>query len=164
MDQGNTLRAPMAENLLILACSATKAKVPEGRKVPAWGLYDGLFYRAIKKSGFRLGTESRLDLLILSAKYGILSPFRCIETYNEKMTRARAIEIRPVVVESLRVSIWGRYKRVILCMGQVYKLALIPYSEWCPSIYRIEEIKGKGIGYMVSNLKKTVEKIIGKAV
>jgi hypothetical protein len=52
----------------------------------AWEIYDGVVYRMLKK---RLGPQDHwpagLDVLIVSAKYGVIRPSRRIETYDQAM-------------------------------------------------------------------------------
>jgi hypothetical protein len=70
--------------LLIIACSQRKKT---GLPVAAaWDMYDGVMYRMLKK---RLGPRDRwpawLDVLIVSAKYGVIRPGRRIRPYDQTM-------------------------------------------------------------------------------
>lgn len=52
--------------LLILSCSKTKKNID---RTPAIELYDGMYYKVLKKN---YPTNANLDILILSAKYGLI--------------------------------------------------------------------------------------------
>jgi hypothetical protein len=73
-------------SLLIIACSKRKAR---GMRVAtAWDLYDGVVYRMLKK---RLGPRNNwppwLDVLIVSARYGVIPPGKRICTYDQTMPK-----------------------------------------------------------------------------
>jgi hypothetical protein len=74
----------VTRSLLIIACSQRKtAGMAAGT---AWDIYDGVIYRMLKK---RLGPQDHwpagLDVLIVSARYGVIRPTRRIETYDQAM-------------------------------------------------------------------------------
>jgi cytoplasmic iron level regulating protein YaaA (DUF328/UPF0246 family) len=58
--------------LLILACSARKRL--DRSALPAIERYDGVNFRILKKLQREHAFPHDLDVLILSAKYGLLSP------------------------------------------------------------------------------------------
>jgi hypothetical protein len=70
--------------LLLIACSKRKAAgLATG---PAWEVYDGVVYRMLKKRlGRRENWPESLDVLIVSAKYGVVRPGRRIHTYEQTM-------------------------------------------------------------------------------
>ena len=74
----------MTRSLLIIACSQRKS--PGRATGTAWDIYDGVVYRVLKK---RLGPRNHwpagLDVLIVSARYGVIRPTRRIETYDQAM-------------------------------------------------------------------------------
>jgi hypothetical protein len=74
----------MTRSLLIIACS--QRKVLGLAAGAAWDVYDGVVYRVLKK---RLGPRNNwpawFDLLIVSAKYGIIRPGRTIQSYDLAM-------------------------------------------------------------------------------
>jgi hypothetical protein len=79
----------MTHSLLIIACSQRKAAgLAAGA---AWDVYDGVLYRVLKK---RLGPRNNwpawFDLLIVSAKYGIIRPGRSIQPCTAAPLRPRA--------------------------------------------------------------------------
>ena len=74
----------MTRSLLIIACS--QRKVLGLAAGAAWDVYDGVVYRVLKK---RLGPRNNwpawFNLLIVSAKYGIIRPGRSIQPYDQTM-------------------------------------------------------------------------------
>lgn len=74
----------MTRALLIIACSQRKKAEPA--VAAAWDVYDGVIYRVLKK---RLGPRNTwpgwLDVLIVSAKYGVIRPGRRIRPYDQRM-------------------------------------------------------------------------------
>lgn len=108
--------------LLLLACSARKRPLTN---VPALSLYDGVFYRCYAKWRRSPYAQPLPEVLILSAKYGLIPGNRAIETYEQKMTVARAVELAPSVQREL--DDWlGNHScsEVFICMGQTYRATL----------------------------------------
>ena len=141
--------------LLVMSCSATKRGIPG--LLPAIERYDGGSYWVLAKArregylpaspGLGIGVRSdesdgnsRLDILILSAKYGWLLPTDLIENYDQVVTRARALELQPTVGPALDQLLEqppsspspcsvlsaspAPYHQVYLNLGQTYRLAL----------------------------------------
>jgi len=103
--------------LLILPCSKRKRSVPTA---PATDLYDGPFYRILRKQKL-----PNLDVLILSAKYGLIEADRIIVNYDQKMTGQRARELSQGVKEKLEEAITiGRHKEVFVNLGSRYMTGL----------------------------------------
>lgn len=111
----------MTRALLIIACSQRKtAGMAAGA---AWDVYDGVVYRVLKK---RLGTRDNwpawFDVLIVSAKYGVIRPGRKIHTYDQTMPRNGppgrwAGTLRDLVAGS-------DYRFVHINLGRAYKAAI----------------------------------------
>lgn len=139
-------------NLLILACSQTKR--PDPGLLPAIERYDGPLYRVLRR--WQRSTpdwEDRLSIRILSAKYEILGPHDEIADYDQKMTKARASEIRREI-ECCNPGIyraWARYDSAYISVGAIYRLALpepLPFAaEWATG----------GIGQRSGQLKRWLE-------
>ena len=141
------------QTLLVQSCSATKNEVSE--PVPALELYDGYFFKIIKKA-IREGVfRPDIDMRILSAKYGIVDPDEPIEYYDQRMTADRAEELRPTVTETLcRIVSENDYERVVVNTGEVYSRALDEFQQ--QSDISVETIDGDGIGTKGKLLKKYV--------
>lgn len=77
--------------LLILSCSATKRR---GRgAMSAYTRYDGPAYRVLRASGFPGAGGPSCHVRILSAEYGLLSPWSGIWDYDRAMDAERASEL-----------------------------------------------------------------------
>jgi hypothetical protein len=111
----------MTRSLLIIACSQRKAAgLVAGA---AWDVYDGVVYRGLKK---RLGPRSSwptwLDVLIVSAKYGVIPPGRRIQTYNQTMPASGR---EGQWAGALRRMVAGnRYRFVHINLGRAYQTAI----------------------------------------
>jgi cytoplasmic iron level regulating protein YaaA (DUF328/UPF0246 family) len=108
--------------LLILACSERKRT--DSGFLPALERYDGVNYRVvqkIKREGYLI---PNLDILILSAKYGLISADTPIENYDFRMTRSRAVEIQAEVGAKLDFTLRTTYTEVFINLGKTYMSAL----------------------------------------
>jgi len=102
--------------LLILPCSKRKRNVATA---PAIDLYDGPFYQILRKQ-----KPSNLDVLILSAKYGLIEADRIITNYDQKMTTQRALELFGNVRRELDKAITKcQYKHILVNLGRTYMKA-----------------------------------------
>jgi len=72
--------------LLIIPCSKRKKKITEDR-LHALYLYDGPFYRIIRKFFREYGIPKNLDITIISAKYGLINANTYIAYYDNRMTK-----------------------------------------------------------------------------
>ena len=78
----------MIPALLLMGCSARKAAgVSAG---PAWDIaYDGRLFQVLKKVFRQAGRPAGLDILIVSAKYGVIRDSRHIAAYDGRLPAAR---------------------------------------------------------------------------
>jgi len=109
------------EDLLIIACSATKKQtnVP----LPTLELYDGPAYRILRKRLDGVGT--RPEIWILSAKHGLIEACCPLLPYDVKMDRERIQELRPEIELFLeRFAPPGKFRRILIWAGKQYLLAL----------------------------------------
>lgn len=110
--------------LLIIPCSKRKAGLP-GAKIPAIDLYDGPFYRIIRKAFREHGKPDSLDIMLLSAKYGFIAHDEVITKYDQKMTTSRAKELcTPVRVRLNSILKANLYQKILINLGKSYMLAL----------------------------------------
>jgi len=127
--------------------------VPE--PVPALELYDGYFFRIIKKAIREEDFRSDLDMRILSAKYGIVDPNEQIEYYDQRMTTDRANELRSSVATSLSTIVTKNdYDRIIVNTSETYIEALEKFLQ--RSDIKVSKIDGDGIGTKGKLLKEFV--------
>jgi hypothetical protein len=115
--------------LLILACSARKRAADE--PIPAWELYDGAAFRVVKRLQREGSFPGNVDILVLSAMHGIISPLAKITTYDQRMVPATAQTQAAQNARILRRRLRnGSYSAVYLSMGAAYGVALSPFEAW----------------------------------
>lgn len=140
-------------SLLVQACSATKHRVET--PVPALELYDGYFFRIIKKA-LRAGRLRRgLDILIISAKHGVVEPDDQLANYDQRMDTERAAALNNEVVSSIAEKVeTNLYEKVWINLGKDYLPAVdgIERIIDVPVVY----IDGDGIGMKGKRLKQLV--------
>lgn len=103
--------------LLIIPCSKNKKELFDA---PALKLYDGPFYRIIRKY-----MQENIDILILSAKYGLINSPELISPYDQKMTKTRAEELSHEVMEKLECVLHNNhYDEIFITLGKIYMIAL----------------------------------------
>jgi hypothetical protein len=109
--------------ILLLSCSSRKD--PRPGLLPAETRYTGVFFRVVSKARRESYWPSDLELAIISARYGFLTASSPIEWYDQKLNRARALELREEVGRTL-----DAFLRQICCqevfvaMGALYRLSL----------------------------------------
>lgn len=112
-----------ARYLLIVACSQRKASA--ARPLPAIDRYDGVNYRVLhnlKRQGL---WPENLDVVIISAKFGLLDANALIENYDLRMTRDRALALQSDVSAGLDAHLQQTdYAEVFVNVGATYRLAL----------------------------------------
>lgn len=140
-------------SLLIQSCSATKQDVE--KPVQALDLYDGYFFRIIKKAVRAGRFPSELDIIIISAKHGFVEPDDEIGYYDQRMDTERAEELNDDVVNSVadKVAEEGHTK-VWVNLGNDY-LPAIDGLETAVDV-PVGYIEGCGIGMKGKRLKHLV--------
>lgn len=134
--------------LLILACSATKLR--NGGLTPAIDRYDGPAYRVLRKAlRERPGLAERLEVGVLSARYGLIRGGLPIAYYDQRMTSARAAEIGAEMSYQLALPTWrGPWGAVFVNVGASYRPALPDPLPWPAT-----QARG-GIGERLGQLKE----------
>jgi len=96
-----------------------------------------------------------IDVIILSAEFGLLDTEDLIPMYDRKMTTQRAEELRDDVVNELVARIENTaYEELVINMGSEYEHAIRGIdAELEIDVTRIE---GEGIGEKGSKLKKFI--------
>lgn len=113
-----------APDLLVIACS--QRKTPGLAEGPAWEIYDGALYRVLKKS-FRIRPALRpaIEILIVSARYGVIAPETVITTYNEHLTPILVRARGDYWSEQLQARLGGRvFRAAHVNLGREYLRAL----------------------------------------
>ncbi len=136
------------KSLLVVACSRRKRRTDGA--VPAMERYDGVNYRILRKVAREGRWPQGVDLLILSAKHGLLEPGACIEDYDQSMTPEQARALWPDVSAGLarRVGRHG-YEEVFLNLGRSYRLAIEGWESRLSHQLRVIYAPG-GIGQKAS--------------
>lgn len=141
--------------LLILSCSQRKRTTPE--TLAAMDRYDGPAYRTLRKAKHEGRAPEKLDVLIISARYGIFPCQKPIGDYDQRMTPKRATELRPRVqsqLDSFLVTSKG-YDQVFINLGKVYMWTLEGFN-WG----RLSTLQATGgIGQKTSQMKAWLERI-----
>ena len=111
--------------LILLACTATKRSEPD--LLPAIERYDGPSFRTLRKWQAANPVEAQhLDVLILSARLGLIGADTLISNYNLRMNPARAVELRDTVSITLTgmLAQRGPYAATLVHLGQDYLPAI----------------------------------------
>ncbi len=103
--------------MVVLGCSATKFD-SEG-SIPAVHLYDGPMYRVLRSRLRSHRWPERLNISVLSAKYGLIGSVAPIRHYDQRMTADRARELAPSVNAALLKLVQSNDK-VHLILGKDY--------------------------------------------
>ena len=103
--------------LIIISCSKTKKRLDN---VPAMELYDGQAYRVIRKS-----SPEDIEILIISAKYGLLRSTDMISYYDQAMTVSQAVGMSKEVSSGImNIVSRGDFRRIFISLGFPYSLAV----------------------------------------
>ncbi len=106
-----------SSSLVVLGCSATK--FDSAGSIPAVHLYDGPMYRVLRSRFRSHRWPERLNISVLSAKYGLIGSVAPIKHYDQRMTVDRARELAPGVNSAL-LKLSQSNSRVHLILGKDY--------------------------------------------
>ncbi len=124
-----------ARYLLIIACSQRK-RLDDGL-LPAIARYDGGQYRVLRKAKRDGHWSNNLDVLILSAKYGLIEADMLIANYEQRMNRKRASQLKSQVEQNLQAYAQKAfYKEVYVDLGKDY----LPATEGFTKFFANSEI------------------------
>src|SRR5215212_4269302 len=113
--------------LLILSCSDRKNEVApdspqqlfsfmttrRARSLAAWDVYSGVAFQVVKRCQREAAFPRDVDVLILSAKYGLITPDHEITYYDLKMTPELAARRREANVRRLKETMAGARHREV---------------------------------------------------
>jgi len=137
--------------LLIISCSTRKRSI--AGLVRAWELYDGVAFRVLKRLERDGLFPDNVDVLILSALYGLIKPDDLIEFYDQRMTKEIALKQAPGNIAKLRNAVeHNRYRSIFINAGQNYLIALQPLEDWLPPAAQLFIAKGR-IGQRLKQMK-----------
>ena len=110
-------------SLLLQACSKTKRETETPTK--AMDVYNGYYFKIIKKAIHEGCFDDCIDIYILSAKYGVVDPTDEITTYDYKMDQDRAKQLNEEVVSKIEKEFNKKdYQYLIINLGQPYQEAV----------------------------------------
>ena len=140
---------PPGRRLLVLACSARKR--PGAGLLPAVDRYDGPAFRVLRRC--LAHADDPPDVLVLSARYGLIPAARPIPDYDRRLTPAGADALRPAALRGLGAALArGAYAEVALCLGRTYRRAVAGFEAVAPIGTRVAHITG-GQGVRLRNLR-----------
>ena len=142
----------MKNYLLIISCSQRKVLTSE--TLAGIERYDGPVYRTLRKARREGRIPKKLDVLIISAKYGLLACQQPADNYDQLMTHKRANELRPGVqgrLKSFLVASKG-YNQVFINLGKTYMQTLDGFH------WGLLSISG-GIGQKTSQMKAWIDRL-----
>jgi hypothetical protein len=138
---------------VVLGCSATKRET--GGKLPAIDLYDGPMYRVMRSFLRTHAWPKDLSVAVLSAEHGLMGGLTPIETYDNRMTAARANALSGKVDKTLTQ--WQpEHDRIELVLGKDYMGAIRPAVDrlW-PKAKTVQVAEGP-IGMKLNYLSKSL--------
>jgi len=144
--------------LLVMGCSDKKNSV--NGFVPAINLYNGPNYLTLKKLKRLNKFPWDVQIVIISAKYGMIFPDQWIENYDQKMTITRADELKKGLKRKLeKYLVEKEFDECFINLGKKYMRSIEAVQ--FPSDIRKFEAKGK-IGEKRSEMLKwlTIERNI----
>jgi len=133
------------KRLLLISCSASKKNLANK---PALQVYDGPSYKILRKYN-----PQNLDVIILSARYGLIDAHQKISTYEQVMTKEIANKIRRETTAKFSGIVnRRRYSEIFIELGRTYQSA-VDFTD--PSLAGQAFIIDSGpIGKRLHNLKK----------
>jgi hypothetical protein len=109
--------------ILVLSCSGKKFLTPAA--VPAWYRYDGMLFRVCKRLEATNQFPHDVNVLILSAEFGILPRDALIPWYERPLDDARADALKPAVTHALHDALTQNgANEIFLAMGITYRRAI----------------------------------------
>jgi cytoplasmic iron level regulating protein YaaA (DUF328/UPF0246 family) len=143
--------------LLIIGCSQRKRRDPG--LLPAIERYDGVNFRVLRKAKREGYCSQELDVVILSARYGLVRAETPIEWYDMAMTRERAIALqRQVGAEVDQMLRDTEYAGILVNLGRTYHEALAGSRELRHQAGKVAFVRG-GIGEKMSSMKRWLQSL-----
>jgi len=140
--------------------SCSKRKRSELDLRTAMERYDGIYFRVLRRFLREYPEEvGGLDILVLSAQYGLIPGSHPIPTYDRRMTVERAKELSSAVLLSLKEHMKDKsYGEIFLVLGSDYLLALDGFVTLIPPYTTLLQAKGPQ-GVKASQLKCWLHRI-----
>ncbi|MCK9580676.1 MAG: hypothetical protein M0Q92_09530 [Methanoregula sp.] len=146
--------ANFRKRLLIIGCS-DKKKATKGF-ARAIQIYDGPNYLSIRKLRNSCSFPQDVQLMIISAKYGLIFPDQLIENYDQRMTSSQAMKMKSELNKKLGIYIADKnFQECYLNLGKIYRDSV---ADTLDSLdFPLNEAKGK-IGEKRSQMLQWLKK------
>ena len=139
---------------MIISCS--NSKDPRPGLLPALERYTGAWYQVIKKLKRERRFPDNLDILIISAKYGLIDSDTEIENYDQKMKLPRARELRESILNKLTdILSETRYENILINLGCSYMEVISGFEKIVPVATRVSILQGT-IGPRKRDMRKWI--------
>ena len=143
------------KHLLIISCSNKKSET--SGLLPAYERYTGYNFQIMKKIIREQGTLNDIDILILSALYGMIEWNHDIPYYDKMMLTDHVSAMQTKVRQQLQDFFHActyQYDEFLVNMGKVYRqvLEVYPIQNHCRQVSYSEG----GIGQKGSQMKKWI--------
>jgi hypothetical protein len=143
---------PEHKYLLILACSSRKR--PDAALLPAVERYTGVNFSVMRKAQREGNLPPNLDILILSARYGLLRPDTPIPYYDHRMTSMRARALQEEASSALDMHLTNNpYQALFVNLGRTYLMALV-CSQQLSRLHSCTTFAHGGIGQRMAQMKR----------
>lgn len=153
---------PDPHYLLIIACSQRKRS--DNGLLPAIERYDGVNFRVLHKAKREGYFPENLDILILSAKYGLIEASTPIENYDLKMTKQQAMGLQGQVSKDLDKYLSKMsYEEIFVNLGKTY-LITIASSGKIPKLNEKIVYATSGIGQKMAQMKEWLSYLQSKTI
>lgn len=121
MKKSTSAPAPVkSRRLLIISCSAAKRRSPPAN-IPAIDRYDGVFFKVLRKALREGRCQPPVEILIISAKHGLITPHTPIPNYDTKMNTRQADRLRTSIRTDLqRVISKMKPSGILVNLGKAY--------------------------------------------
>ena len=127
---------------MIISCSEKKNTQPG--LLPVIQRYKGAWYGVINKLKRDGNLPDNLDILIISAKYGLINSEMQIENYDQKMDYTRARELnKPTLNKLENIISTTSYESILINLGSIYMAAISGLDRIIPDRTRIRYLKGR---------------------
>jgi len=127
--------------------------------MPAIERYKGAWYGVINKLKREGRLPDNLDILIISAKYGLIDSHEKIENYDQRMDAQRAKELRDSVTRKLKaILLKSKYESVLINLGSAYMEAVSGFEKLISNSTKVIICKGK-IGERKRDMRKWIESV-----
>ncbi len=110
------------KNLLVVSCSATKVSGDD--KLPALLRYAGITYGILKSILLGQKWPLNVDLFIVSAKYGLLTPFQPIPFYDQQITPEIMEKVSGKVNQQLNEIDLSTYSECFVNLSKMYSKSI----------------------------------------